>query len=172
MKALLVIALTVLTLVAQAPSEPEFANVFFRLDAGKLVPLERQGSLKIHAGPFGGSVKSEISGGRSPVRFQSGQPIEFVVKTLSPADPAGLYHLHRLAVGKNKREALIMKTRLTSPLSATSQIGDVANESPLTFSRYGTGSIKAVAAGLPPGEYAIGLSYAAATGTLFCFGID
>jgi hypothetical protein len=64
---------------AQNPVEPEFADVFFRLDAGNLVPLERQASAKIHVGPFAGSVKSEIPGGRSPVRFQATQqPIEFV----------------------------------------------------------------------------------------------
>jgi hypothetical protein len=171
---LAILALCALAAFGADVIEPEFADVFYRLDGGKLVALERQASAKIHVGPFASSVKNEIPGGRSPIRFQADQqqPIEFVFKSVSPSDPAGLYHLRRLTAGKNKREALIMKTRLTSPLSATSQTGDAANDIPVTFSRYGTGSIKATAAALPPGEYAIGLSYGAASAAMFCFGID
>src|ERR1035438_9530168 len=102
--------------------EPEFSGVFFQLDAGKLV-LERQAMGNLHAGAFGGKYTAEFPGGKSPVRFRSGESLKFVVRQVADVDPAGTYHLRPLIADKKKRQFIIMSVHLTSPFSATAKVG-------------------------------------------------
>jgi hypothetical protein len=98
---LLIIFIGSLAGVAQVKlSEPEFANVFFRLDAGSLVPLERQtASIQGRATGFivmSTKAASEFPGTKSPVRFRSDQPLDFVVRSpiaSSTVDPSSVYVL-------------------------------------------------------------------------------
>ena len=65
--------------------EPETAEVFYKLDDGKLIPLERQ------TAPIQGRVSglvvisiksvSEFGGGKATFRFRSDGPLEFVVRS-------------------------------------------------------------------------------------------
>ncbi|MGA2350035.1 MAG: hypothetical protein ABSF70_06360 [Terracidiphilus sp.] len=169
---------------AQAPAvsaskeimpEPEFADVFFRLDTGKLIPLERQtATMQGRAGGFiVVSVKAswEIPGANSPVRFRSGRPLDFVVRTAldpSGADPATLYFLSKLDV-KNKTRELVVMEGHASPGGATMNGNPAQSALPVTFSRYGDSSLKLTTGPLPPGEYALSGPYVQ---PIFCFGVD
>lgn len=70
-------------------AEPEFADIFFGLDAGKLIPLERQTA--VVQGKVSGfivmnsKVASDFPGAKSPVRFPSGRSLDFVVRTTTAA---------------------------------------------------------------------------------------
>ena len=83
--------------------EPDTAEVFYGLENSKLVPLERQ-TATIHGKASGFIVmsmksSSEFPGGKSPIRFRSGEPLDFVVRSvlaLSAVDPNTLYSLRRL----------------------------------------------------------------------------
>src|ERR1035437_401216 len=88
-RALLLFALGFLPLGAPAQttspdsksvSEPEFNEVFYRLDAGTLMPLEHQNTGTTHVS-MGFSMKGtiEIPGGKSPVRFRAGERLEFEI---------------------------------------------------------------------------------------------
>jgi hypothetical protein len=152
-------------------SEPEFANVFFRLDAGKLIPLERQAVTNFRTKASGFMVvhaKSvwEFPDAKSPVRLGKGT-LEFVVRMPAQMDPDGMYHLRKLDCKKKTREMVLATARAT-PLGASSaaQIDDAL---PVTFTRYGTSSVKMTVTGLPPGEYAI---QPASLQAVFCFGVD
>ena len=69
-------------------------DVFFSLDAGKLIPLERE-TAAIQGKTSGFIVmstkaSSEFPGAKSPVRFPSGETLDFVVKSVlipSTVDP-------------------------------------------------------------------------------------
>lgn len=107
-----VVALSATACFAQeAVPEPEFADVFFRLDAGKLDPLERQTAV-IHGKASGFIVMStkaasEFPGSKSPVRFRADQTLDFVVRSplaASTVDPNTLYVLRRLNGKKKSRE--------------------------------------------------------------------
>jgi hypothetical protein len=158
-----------------APAEPQFANVFFGLDAGKLVPLERETTFiqaKAH-GFIVMSVKanSEIPGAKSPVRFRSGQPLDFVVMSpgaSSAIDPSTIYVLRKLTVKKKSRELLLTHVHAT-PFGATAKTELSEGVLPVTFAHYGSSSLKMNTAPLPPGEYAVSQAYGQ---TVFCFGID
>ena len=164
--------------IAQQPAagplaEPEFAGVVFRLAAGALIPLERQNT-SIHTKASGFGVvhaKSvwEIAGAKSSIRFSSGSPLEFVVRTISAqVDPAQMYHIHKVDTKKKTREMLIATARATIFGSvSTNQIAE--GEIPVAFTRYGEASVKITATGLAPGEYAI---QAAPFQAIFCFGVD
>ena len=152
--------------------EPEFPDVFFGLDAGKLVPLERQAMGNLHAGAFGGKYTAEFPGGKSPVRFRSGDPLEFVIRRVADSDPAGMYHLRTLMADKKKRQFIIMSVHLTSPFSATAKFGASEGDVPTTYSRYGASSIKMAVSKLPVGEYALGISFGGTGQAMFCFGVD
>ncbi len=160
-----------------AVPEPEFNDVFAGLEAGKLVPLERQtAAIQGKAGGFiVMSMKSswEIPGTKSPIRFHSGQPLEFVVRSMfaaslgSGVDPSTLYTLHRLDVKKKTREQVMMAGH-ASPVGATVN-SDPQGPLPLTFSKYGASSLKVTTAALPSGEYVLGRPYIQ---PVFCFGVD
>ncbi len=158
-----------------APPEPEFDNVFTALVDGKLVPIEKQNAT-LHAGGGGFIVAGAkasyiINGEKSPVRFSSSQAVEFVVRTplaATNADPSTLFSLHRLETKKKNRELQFMSGHF-SPVGGSFSTNQSQNLVPVTFSKYGSGSIKIKADKLPPGEYA--LSYISPQ-VVYCFGID
>jgi len=108
--------LSVAAITAQTETpEPDVADVFYRLDAGKLVPLERQAAA-YHGSSHGFVVMTmkstaEFPGARSPVRFKSGEHIELIVRSLlsaSAIDPNTLYSLRKLQSKKKTRELVMM----------------------------------------------------------------
>jgi hypothetical protein len=158
---------------AQAPAEPEFANVFYRLDAGKLIALERPNTaIKAKAGPpiILGVVHArsfiKFNGGKSPVRVPAAAELEFVVRAAS-FDPASLYNLRLLQSNKKQRTALL-STVHASIIGASMQTA-LSDTIPIEFSHYGSGSLLIKVANLQPGEYAIGQMYGP---SVFCFGVD
>lgn len=174
----LAVFLMLFTLVAVAQeslSEPEFADVFFRLDNGKLIQLERQtAAIQGHASGFivmSMKTSSEFPGAKSPVRFPSAQPLDFVVRSpfaASTVDPNTFYVLRRLN-GKRKSRELVIMVGHASPVGASTKSNLAEGVLPLAFARYGTSSIRMTTGPLPPGEYAVSRLYAQ---TVFCFGVD
>jgi hypothetical protein len=173
---LAIVTLCSLAGVAQETlSEPEFADVFFRLDAGKLVPLERQtAAIQGKASGFiimSTKAVSEFQGAKSPVRFSSEQSLDFVVRSplaSSTVDPSTLYVLRKLNSKKKSRELVIMAGHVT-PVGGSTKTNLAQGVLPVTFARYGASSIKMSTGPLPPGEYAASRLYAQ---TVFCFGVD
>ncbi len=163
--------------IAQAQTaavpEPEFNDVFYRLDTGKLIPLERQAvQAKGHASGFivmSMKTSALIPGGKSPVRFRASTPQEFIVKSLlgSYADPNTMLWLRKLTPKKDKRELVIMSGH-ASPVSTSVNTNMAAGTIPMEFSHFGQSSLKATVT-LPPGEYALSLMSGQ---FVFCFGID
>jgi len=153
--------------------EPEFAQVVFRLDAGRLLPLERQFPTSTRTNTSGFLVMNsrsawEFAGAKSNVRFSSGATLELVVRPPSDRhDPAMMYHLRRLDSKKQTRELVLFKMRSSPFGTSMSQTGP--GDLPLTFARYGWASIKITVPGLQPGEYAIQVE---PFQMLFCFGVD
>jgi hypothetical protein len=156
-------------------TEPEFNDVFAGLEAGKLITLERQTPIiQVKSSGFisvNMKTSSEIPGTKSPVRFSSGQPLDFVVRSMFAStpgiDPSTFYTLHRLDI-KKKTRGLTMTTVHASVLGATANT-DPQAALPVTFSKYGASSIKVAAGLLPPGEYALKSIYSQ---SVFCFGVD
>ena len=102
-------ALLAAACVAQAPPEPEFSDVFYRLDGEKLIPLERQtATMKGGAGGFiyvKMRMTAEFSGAKSPVRFAS-EPLAFIVRAMPygvSGDPNATYILRKLDQKKSSR---------------------------------------------------------------------
>jgi hypothetical protein len=160
---------------AQTTLEPEIADIFFRLDQNKLVPLERQ-SAAIRGGAHGFIVMSmkstsEFPGAKSPVRFKSGEPVDFVVRSvfrLSAGDPNTIYCLRKLN-GKKKTRELVIMSGHASPIGASMTTTPSEGMLPVEFSKYGNSSLKMTTGALSPGEYAVGHPYGPA---VFCFGVD
>jgi len=173
---LAILMLYTLAGLAQEPTpEPEFADVFFRLDAGKLIPLERQNAaIQGKASGFiimSTKATSEFTGSKSPVRFRSDESLDFVVRSplaSSAVDPNTLYVLRKLNSKKKSRELVIMAGHIT-PVGGSTKTDLAQGVLPVTFARYGTSSIRMTAGSLPPGEYAVSRLYAQ---TVFCFGVD
>jgi hypothetical protein len=156
-------------------SEPEFANVFYRLEGGMHVALEREtGTIKGKSSGFIiMSMKGVLTfpGGKSPVRFRADEGLQFVVRSPfagSAIDPTNLYHLRRLTAKKHDREAILSSGHAT-PVGASVDTNLAASLLPLAFTRYGKSSYKISAGTLPSGEYAIGEAHGR---TVFCFGVD
>ena len=151
------------------------ADIFYRLDEGKLVPLERQAAA-FHGSAHGFVMMSmktaaEFPGAKSPVRLTSGQHLEFIVRSLfsvSSVDPSTLYSLRKLDSKKTKRE-LVMMSGHASPLGASATSTPAEGVLPVEFSRYGASSLKMTTGQLAPGEYAVGRPYGP---SVFCFGVD
>lgn len=161
---------------AQQPvPEPEFAEEFTALDSGKLISLERE-TASIQGGGGGFIVASSkaayvVAGNKSPVRFHSGQPLDFIVRTAiasTTVDPNTVYVLRKMDSKKKNRE-IVFSSGHFSPLGGSVNTNLAQGSLPVTFAKYGTSSIKLTAGVLPPGEYA--LSRASAL-DLFCFGVD
>ena len=155
--------------------EPEFSDIFFRLDSGKLLPLERE-TATIH-GKAGGFIvvnmkaASEFPGVKSPVRAPENQPLVFVVRTLTATtamDPNVLYTLRKLNVKKKTRELVMMSGRAV-PFSVSTKSDLAQGALPVEFAKYGASSLKMTTAPLPPGEYAVSR---VGGQTVFCFGVD
>ena len=173
--ALVMIALT-LTCVAQtAVPEPEMADIFYRLDGDKLIPLERQAAA-IHGNAHGFIVMSmktasEFPGSKSPVRFKSGGHLDLIVRSVIPTtavDPNTLFVLRKLNSKKKTRELVIMSGH-AQPFGASTTMTPAEGVLPVEFSRYGSSSLKMTTGELAPGEYAVGHPYGPA---VFCFGLD
>ena len=157
------------------PAEPETAEVFYGLKDGKLIPLERQmgATVSKSSGLFVMNMRSalEFAGARSSVRFHTGEPLEFVVRSelaWSDCDPNTRYLLRRLDEKKKQRELVIMTGRIT-PLGSSTQNTLAQGALPVEFSRYGGSSFKLRSGPLPPGEYAVSRIHVQ---TVFCFGVD
>jgi len=155
--------------------EPDTAEVFYGLKEGKLIPLERQIATTVAktSGLFVMNMKSalEFAGGKSPVRFRSGDPLEFVVRSelaWSDFDPNARYSLRHLDAKKKQREVVIMTGRF-GPLGSSTQTTVAQGVLPVEFSKYGNNSFKLRAGPLPPGEYAVSCIRRQ---TAFCFGVD
>jgi len=94
MKPLMFMLLAVSCLAQMATPEPEMADIFYRLDHDKLVPLERQ-SAAIHGNAHGFIVMSiktasEFPGAKSSIKFNNAEQLDFVVRSVAPvtaADP-------------------------------------------------------------------------------------
>jgi hypothetical protein len=161
---------------AQAPvREPEFADVFFRLENGQLTALERE-PITMKGGAHGFivmnvKVTARFPGGNSTVRFKAGEPLDFVVRSpfaAGAADPATLYILRKLDAKKDHREVTFTGGRFT-PLGGSTSTNFQEGTLPVTFSKYGKASYQVNNPGLPPGEYALGSIYPR---VLFAFGVD
>jgi hypothetical protein len=171
----ILLSCAVASIAQETVLEPQFADVFFQMDSGKLIPLERETAV-IRGRASGFIVMSmkaswEISGAKSPVRFSSSQPLSFVVRSMlapSDVDPSTFYFLHKLDIKKKTRELVVMAGRAT-PGSATMNNDPAQGALPVNFVRYGASSLKMTTAPLPPGEYALSGPYAQ---TIFCFGVD
>ena len=99
---------------------------------------------------------SEITGGRSRVRFAAGQPIEFVVRSafaVAGIDPNTFYALRLLHNKKDKREIIFMMGHAT-PIGASTSSDLASGVLPVEFSKYGKSSYKVTTPALKPGEWA------------------
>lgn len=169
---LLTLSISSVSWAQQAVTEPEFSEVFFRLDNGRLSPLQRETAvLKAKVGGFivvNAKTTDIIPGPRSPIRFTSGASLEFVVRTAFPptVDPAAIYVLRKLDARKKDREYLTTETHAT-PFHATST--QVEGQIAVQFAKYGQASLKLTTPSLQPGEYAISRQYSQ---TVYCFGVD
>jgi hypothetical protein len=156
-------------------SEPEISDVFYRLNGGSLVPLERQTAI-IKGGASGFmvmtmKVSSEFPGSRSPVRFSPASAFQFVVRSMlaaSSIDFNTIYCLRQLDQKKKSRQLIIMSGH-ASPIGASTSTNLAQGVLPVEFARYGTSSLKLTIGSLPPGEYAVSRVYAQ---VVFCFGVD
>jgi len=164
-------ALLSVACIAQAP-EPDFSDVFYRLDGEKLIPLERQtGTTKHDMGGFiyvKTRTTAEFSGTKSPVRFTSG-PLAFMVRAMPysvESDPNATYVLRKLEQKKSSRLLTFMSGHFSPAGASTS----MAQGLPVAFARYGEGSLKITTGALAPGEYALGKTYPGQA--VFCFGVD
>src|SRR5258706_16023157 len=147
--------------------EPEYLGIVNVLDSsGALQPLERQRAKHQSKANVFGFIKGTtiIPGAPSPIRFPAGQPLEFVVKLETAGyDPLLIVRLLPLAVAKNGREFVIMKT---SAMGFSPRVNDTLIA--LNIANYGERSYRIVPVDpLPPGEYAI-----ESGNFTFCFGID
>ena len=143
---------------------------------GGLAPLEQQKLLAQgkHVGLLGVSQYSAaytVPNSGSPLRVESSP--HFVVKVPASAanlDPATLMFLKPFEVGKDKR--MLSMGKNTSFLGVANKEHDAKQDSiPLTFKRYGTGSLEITPAQpLAPGEYVIEVPNLGMMG--FCFGVD
>ncbi len=162
--------------------EPEFSNVFFRLMDGKLIPLERQlATFHVHGGGFivhDISGVGEVTGPRSPVRFQHADKFDLVVKC--PAvlaagdDPDTVYHLRVLDSKSHTREWLFASGRAVGGIHADvkSRLGE--GLLPVKWSKYAGSSLSMTTGALPAGEYVVGQAQQGQgrSLTVFCFGVD
>lgn len=159
-----------------APQQPQYANVFYSLDSGgSLMPLEREPvgvGGRVRAFGFGGSsVSYQIQNEHSPVRFQSGAPIQIIVKLeKQDVDPASLVVLYPLKVAKGNRQLLVSGMGF---LGSHTKSDLATKQLQMVFTKYGKDSEKITPANpLPPGEYAIAVQSQGQQPIAYCFGVD
>lgn len=164
--------------VARAVTGPDYVGVFeASTPANARTQLERQkaqGTYKLRALGYGGvSGFYEISGDRSPVRFQAGQPVSFVVRVESQQnDPQNLFQISRLETKPGKRILPAVIVGFSSKNKMTAQA--------VTFNadKHGSAFFKITpSAPLAPGEYLVSAVLpqdAANAGSrdVFLFGVD
>jgi hypothetical protein len=155
-----------------SPPEPEAAEIFFVLQGGHLLPLERQNGT-MHSRFMLPVAKTviEFPCARSPVRFHSEERIEIVVRTrMRPpvADPS-VYYLVRKFDSRKKVRELVFSSGYITPVGGSTKSDPRYGEISSEFSAYGDNSLKIVVGPLPPGEYSVGRSYSP---MLFCFGVN
>jgi hypothetical protein len=126
-------------------------EVFYRLDAGKLVRLESQELSEVRITKWSGQVRAAVPGGKSPVRFRAGESLELVFRAKIASPP--YYDLWKLEAKEGKRE----------------WVGTGEYSLPAHYSLYGKGSIRVTTQALTPGEYVLRSGY---DYTVFCFGVD
>lgn len=167
-----------------AQTEPEFGGVFFRLNQGALQPLERERSGLSTSVGLGAKSKLEIAGNRSDIRFQSSDPLEFVVRNPLGKfiDPDTIYHLRKLDQKKHTRESVSMTVSVSKKIfipiagiALASASAHTIGGLPLSFARYGKESVRISVGALPPGEYVLMSGFTGLIGpdqAVYCFGID
>jgi len=149
---------------------PEYYGNFEAVStAGVRTPLERQRGVpqsKIRAFGYGGyEVFTEYAGGKSPVRFSSGDAIVFVVRSDQGIDPQSIIKLQKLVIRKNSRiSPSINASILGLNQRNVTESGVVAFEA----QKFGLEFFKITPrSSLPPGEYAISMGVDG-----FLFGVD
>lgn len=152
--------------------EPEYGGVFFIKKGDRLTGLERKTpQIKGKSNIFTSSAKGYfyMEGGRSGVRFNSGETAVFIIRVGSrDRDPMSQIRLLRLEAHDNSRTITVAK-------ASTEFWGSKISVSPLASlsfdaEKYGISSFKiTLNRGLPPGEYAFD---SIDSQGLFCFGYD
>jgi hypothetical protein len=162
-------------LAQQTLPEPQYENTFMGLRDGKLLPLEHQtGSIRAGGGGFmvaKAKASYEYVGDKSPVRFVSGQPLDFVVRTVfavTTVDPNTFFTLRKLDSKKKNRE-LVFMTGTFTPYGGSSKTDLSQGSVAISFSKFGANSLKLSVASLPSGEYAIS---SLSPQNAYCFGVD
>ena len=155
-----------------AQAGPEYVGVFEAVVGGKRLPLERQSASMEMRGKMMGlggmEMYSKFSGGRSPVRFHSGDKVSFVVRIASTdADPASYLFLSKMTSKKKERRAVYAGQGIyggfkVDPSGAKLHL-------PVNYRRQGRFMYLEPLVTLEPGEYML-----TATGTqnAFLFGVD
>jgi hypothetical protein len=174
-KLFLVLIIATACFAQSASPEPDIADIFYLVDGAKLTSLERQ-SVTFHGSAHGfivTSIKSssEFAGNKSPIRLKSGQPLEFIVRSIIPSsaiDPNTIYCLRKLN-GKKKTRELVMMSGHVQPFGVSTTVKPEEGVLPVEFTAYGSSSLKVVTQQLVAGEYAIGKFDGPA---VFCFGVD
>lgn len=160
-------------IAAPQPAGPEYVDVIEAVVDGQRIDLERvepKYRAKIKGLGFGGMKTTlEIDGGRSPVRFASGKPVEFVIRVANQdADPVAYVALYRAKANKKVRSMIIAQAGFGG--ATTTGNGGGNDKIAIAGNKYGSRfyRIKPVAL-LGPGEYMI----KGGNGTTgFMFGID
>lgn len=164
-----------LTPVAQALGQtgPDYIGVFEAVnEKGARSELERktpQAKTKLKAFGFaGGASEYVISGGTSPVRFNAGQRLEFVVRVQSQdIDPHSTVQFFALVPKQSTRHLPIMSVGALG-IGSSRQLEHGIVE--FNASKYGQNFFKIrPKLNLPPGEYALSTSDGK---DAFLFGID
>jgi hypothetical protein len=175
---LLVSCLSIVAVCAQdAPVPvPKYDGVFYRYDrtSGALVDLEHQqaaaASKPKALGLSGYKVFFYLRGGRSPVRFKTGDPIEFVVSLPLRTDPQTIQFVV-LRPGKDRRELVESESNRPSPLGV-GQSHNVLDRSevPFEIKQFSESSYRLIPfKPLPAGEYCFSFS---TNNVAYAFGVD
>jgi hypothetical protein len=160
--------------VAADAGLPEYIDNFAgrAAKAGAYAPLERATAVqqtRVRAFGFGGAESHySFAGESSPVRFKSGQPVEFVVRVAAQdQDPQTFVQFYSLKAGNGERILPMVNVGAFAIRS-----GDTSHAQAVVFdaAKYGTNFFKiAPSQPLSPGEYSLST---AGTNNSFLFGVD
>jgi hypothetical protein len=155
---------------------PNYDGVFYRYDraAGTLVDLEHQtaaaASKPKALGLAGYKAFFYLRGARSPVRFKSNDPLEFIVSLPPRTDPQTI-QFFVLRQGKHRRELVEQESNRPSPLGF-GQTHNVMDRSEVHFEvqKYGESAYRLIPSkALAPGEYSFSFS---TNNVAYAFGVD